>query len=452
MSTAIHQDTAQCRVEVHLNGKARSKVRVFRKANETLEFVFSDVANMVSAREQAAVLDRLPESNKHLRPELEDAFRTLGGKIVELQAEAEDDGPLAGGGRGGEFAFEDVQPWPTAVNGAELLSELVSLFERYCVLPDGGAVAVALWALLSWVHDAAYVSPILCVTAPEKRCGKTRVIMVLGVVVQRPASTSNITGSALFRAVQEYGPTLLIDEGDSFLQGKEELRGILNAGHTRPTAYVIRVDPDTLGLRQFSTWGPKAIALIGNLPETLQDRSIVVRMRRRTSTERVAQLRLDRLNAVCEPVRRMARRWANDNLEAVKRLDPAMPDGLDDRQADNWRSLIAIADLAGGDWPHRARRAALLLSGAVLEDASPRVQLLADIRDLFEIRRADRLSSDDIVRHMVSLEDRPWPEWFRGRPLTSTGLARILKPFGIKPKSIRIGTATPKGYCVFRSS
>ena len=170
---------------------------------------------------------------------------------------------------------------------------------------------------------------------------------------------------------------------NSFLREREELRGILNSGHTRGTAYVIRTVGEDHEPAKFSTWGPKAVALIGNLPDTLQDRSIVVPMRRKTPGEKVERLRLGRLDL--EDLLRQAARWAADHGEAIRNADPDVPDGLNDRAADNWRTLLAIADVAGGVWPGPGEGGARRLSGiGEREDGSVRILLLGDLRELFD--------------------------------------------------------------------
>src|SRR5581483_894715 len=152
---------------------------------------------------------------------------------------------------------------------------------------------------------------------------------------------SNISAAALFRAVELWQPTLLVDEAETFLHEREELRGILNGGHTRATARVVRCDGDDLTPRVFSTWAPKVVAAIGSLPDTLTDQSIVLHLRRKTAAERVEPLRLDRLDRY-EPLARRCARWAADVLEALRAVEPVEPGGLHDRAADNWRPLLAI--------------------------------------------------------------------------------------------------------------
>lgn len=354
-------------------------------------------------------------------------------------------------GQGSRLALSDPEPWPDPVDGAVLLGELVRTFTRYVALPEGAATALALWVLHAHAHNAAAVSPILAITSPEKRCGKTTLLHVLGALVPRPLPASNITPAALFRAVERFGPTLLVDEADTFIREREELRGVLNSGHARASAVVVRAvaSGDDYEAVAFSTWAPKAVALIDSgttLPDTLRDRSIELRMRRRAPGEEVERLRLDRLGEL-EPLRRRCARWASDHLEPLRQADPSVPNELHDRATDNWRPLFAIADAAVGTWPERARRAAMVLStGREDDEASAAVLLLGDLRRLFEERGVDRLASRDVVEALARMEDRPWPEWRRGNPITTRQLARLLRPFELAPSALWIDGKTQRGY------
>jgi len=199
--------------------------------------------------------------------------------------------------------------------------------------------------------------------------------------------------------------------------------------------------------RLFSTWGARMIAMIGRLPPTLEDRAIVLPMRRRMPGETVERIRRDGLLRRLDPLRRRAARWVADHLAALQAADPAVPDALHDRQADNWRPLLAIADAAGGGWGDRARVAARTLAGAGGEaDPAAPVQLLADLQDLFATTAADKLATASIIRHLTRLEERSWAEYAAGRPLTPRHLAQLLEGFRIKAKQIRQGAATRKGY------
>jgi hypothetical protein len=338
-----------------------------------------------------------------------------------------------------------AEPWPTPVDSAELLDELADAFAEHAILPPGGADAAALWTLHAWAHDAAIISPFLTYESPEKRCGKTTSLKLHALLAPRALTMANVTMAALFRMLEKYRPTAIIDEADTFLRKDDELRGVLNSGHDRGSAYVIRTVGDDFEPKLFSTWAPKAIGLIGRLPDTLTDRSIVIPMRRKRPDEKVRRLRTDRPPAFVEDLRCKAARWRDDNLEALRSADPEMPRVLSDRAADNWRPLLAIADLAGAGWGERARAAAAVLSGnGGQEDESARAMLLADIRDVFN-DRGEKVSSADLADVLAKLEHRPWPEWKHGKPITPKQIASLLKPFEIKPKTVRIDGDTPKG-------
>jgi Protein of unknown function (DUF3631) len=357
--------------------------------------------------------------------------------------------PPETGGQGTVLTLNDPEPWPEPVDGAVLLDAIATVLTRYVVLPPGAAVAMALWVLHTHLIDILQVSPILGLTSPQKRCGKSTLLDVLRALARRAVGASNITAAAVFRVVETFTPTLLIDEADTFLREHEELRGILNAGHTRTGAHVVRTVGDDFKPRLFRTSCAKAIAAIGDLPGTIEDRAIVVRMKRRTPSEQVERLRRDRMDAELEPLRRQGARWAADHTTAIRDADSDVPNALNDRAADNWRPLLAIADQAGGDWPGRARDAARALSGAeTTEDSDVRVQLLADVRCAFAAAPEDRLATDALLTYLHGLRERPWCEWGRQRkPLTPRGLAGLLKPFAIMSKTVRLSaTDTAKGY------
>lgn len=189
------------------------------------------------------------------------------------------------------------------------------------------------------------------------------------------------------------------------------------------------------------------MAMIGQLPATLEDRSIVLRIKRKTSSETVERFRPRKLSDELETLRRKAVRWAKDNLDALKDADPEVPDALNDRAQDNWRPLLAIADAVGEPWPEAARKAAQLLSGpAGEEDQSAGVQLLADLRDLFRKERTDFLASKHLVESLVEMEERPWPEFRKGKPITVRQLAALLAKFSVRPKQERTDNSIVRGY------
>lgn len=347
---------------------------------------------------------------------------------------------------GASILLKDTAPWPEAVDGEELFEELTKTILRYVAVPTPSALAVSLWIVFTFAHDEFHVSPLLAITSPQKRCGKTTLLLLLGALVRRMLTAASMTTSSLFRAVEKFNPTLLVDEADTFLRDNEELRGVLNSGHLRAAAHVIRSVGDDHEPKIFSTWAPKAIALIGKLPDTLQDRAIVIAMRRRAVGEKVERLRLDRLHGDLEELRRKVARWCDDNRAALATADPVVPSELNDRATDNWRPLLAIAERAGPLVLLNAKKAAVTMAAIAGDDDAPAEFLLGDIRALFTVRGVDSLSSEDIVESLVAMEDRPWPEWRRGMPLSKRGLARLLKPFGISPRGVRIGDRTPRGY------
>jgi putative DNA primase/helicase len=334
----------------------------------------------------------------------------------------------------------NVEPSAEPVDGAALLNSLRQVFRRYVILPKGADIALPLWVLHAWTMDAGDISPLMVLVSPTKRCGKTSVLIVLYFLTPRSELSSNITAPALFRYIEDVRPTLLIDEADSFAKDNEELRGILNSGHTKAAANVIRnVDHKP---RRFSTWAPKAIATIGTLADTLEDRAVVVRLQRKPPVAKVERLRR-RDNAAFAALRSQAARWAADNFDKLADPDPKMPD-LNDRAADNWRPLLAIAELAGGTWPEEARRAACLLSGEE-QDGAIGVELLRDIRSAFS--NDDVIRSSDLVAKLTADPERPWAEWKYGRPLTQKQLAGLLAPFHIISLTVHPpGLPDGKGY------
>jgi putative DNA primase/helicase len=378
--------------------------------------------------------------------------RKLGCRPTSLDAEVEKRRPkraqLTDEIPGDLLTNWEVQPWPEPVSTAELLERLRQMFARYVILPHYGAETLALWVLHAWAFDAARAAPFLVLTSPMPRCGKTRVITLLTFVCPRPLPVSNISPAGVFRSIQEWGPTLLMDEAETFVLGNEAMRGILNAGHTRTTAFVVRIDGDPPKPHKFSTWAPKVFALIGRLTDrhgTLADRSIILEMKQRNLGENVERLREDDPRPF-EPLCRMAARWRGDHIEALRGSDPEMPEAISDRAADNWRSLVAIADLACRDWAHVAREAALRLSGIdYLEENSTSGKLLEDFRNLFD-ELGPRMFSETVADRLGKMTERPWPDFSKGRPITQSQVARLLKPFAIKSKTVRVGSDTSKGY------
>jgi len=337
--------------------------------------------------------------------------------------------------QGKVVVLTDPEPWDELVDGSQLLDVLTKTLKRFIILPPHAAETMALWILHAHALEAFQISPYLGIVSPVKRSGKTRLFDILRCLVPRPLPASNVTAAVLFRAVERFTPTLLCDEADTYLWKSDELRGVLNAGHARSSAWVLRNVGRDHEPHLFSIWAAKAIAMIGKLPDTLEDRSIVIHMKRKMSKEEIDRFRADRHSL--ETLRRQGHRWAQDNLEELRELDPPILKDLNDRASDNWRSLFAIAQLVGGEWPERARRAAKSLSGGVDEaESAPSIQLLSDLQDLFNKQEVDQLPTARILDHLHAREDRPWIEWIKGRPMTPRQMAKVLRGFGIRPKAM----------------
>jgi hypothetical protein len=345
-------------------------------------------------------------------------------------------------GQGRPLELPAIEPWPECVNGADLLNAIYNAVKRYLVLPEGSAEVLALWAIHTHAFECFAHTPRLAITSPEKQCGKTTTLDVLGELVARPLPTSNATAAAVFRTIEMAKPTLLIDEADTFLRENEGLRGVLNSGH-RQGGQVIRTVGEDNEPRQFATWAPAAIAMIGRLPDTLEDRAISIALRRRRPMEKLEQFCSDQVQDLKQLARKIAR-WCDDNRQSLAACDP-QTQALANRPADNWRPLFSIADLAGGRWPERARAVADVAE-ATKQDQSKRIMVLGDIRDLFAARGIERLRSAEIAEALGAMENRPWSEWRNGKSITQAALARLLEPFGIGTDNQRHGDAIYKGY------
>ncbi len=342
---------------------------------------------------------------------------------------------------------EALEPWPAPVDGSQLLLALIEALRAHVILPEHTYLPVALWILHAHAHGAAAISPILAIISPERRCGKTTLLSLLQELTPKALLAANITAAAVFRAIEMWRPTLLVDEADTFLAEREELRGVLNSGHNRRSAVVIRVVEENGEQvpKKYSTWAPKAIAQIKDLPDTLQDRSVAIRLRRKLPGEKVARFRADRVQHLTD-INRQVARWAQDNLDALREMDAETPPQLHDRAADNWRTLFIIAERIGGEWPERTRIAALALEGVDVEsgeetEPSDDVRLLADCKEVFEARSASELSARDIINDLCDADESHWSDYRAGKTITEKAFATLLKPFGITSKS---GTVGPK--------
>jgi Protein of unknown function (DUF3631) len=341
----------------------------------------------------------------------------------------------------------------------ELLEQVGAFIRSYVVLPTAAIHYLALFVAHTYVMGASETTAYVYITGPVRRIGKSRARETLEYLVQRPRSTVSISEAALFRVIgADDTPTLLFDEIEALFgpnaqrdPAKQMLVAILNAGWRRRGGEVLRCvgEGSKQSVVAFPVYGPKVLVGIDvGLPDTLADRVVRIEMTRRRRSEPVKRLRDREAQAESAPLRAQLERFAESAVDTLKEARPELPDELDDRKQDGWEPLFALAELAGGEWPARARAAALALSagGEEEEDGSPSMQLLADLREAF--RDDDRLATKELLERLTADEESRWREWGRQRkPLTAMGLGNLLRPFKIRSRSIRFPDgSTVKGY------
>lgn len=334
------------------------------------------------------------------------------------------------------------------LTGAEVLDELRNVLTRYVVFTDTHTeAAVTLWVACTHALPAFEHAPRLVLTSPEKRCAKSRTLDVIIGTCHKPLVSVSATAAAIYRSLeQEHPPTLIIDEADTIFGSKrvaennEELRAVLNAGHQRGRPALRCVGPQQTPT-YFATFAMAALAGIGSMPDTITDRAVNITMRRRTPEEKVSQFRSRRDGPVLAHVRDLLAAWTTDHLEALSEAQPEMP--VEDRAADTWEPLIAVADAAGGHWPKTARAACIHLVRAAdeaAEDRSLAIRLLADVREIFTKEGSGFMPSAELIEALKRIEESPWREF----DLNPRGLAKRLREYGVK--STRNTTGNVRGY------
>lgn len=339
------------------------------------------------------------------------------------------------------------------MTGADLLNDLDALLGRFVAFPsDHARHAVALWILHCHALEAFESTPRLALLSPEKGSGKTRTLEVLSLVVPKPMHTVNMSASALFRVVASEQPTLLLDEADTYLglttaKNNEDIRGLINAGHRRgAVTYRSEISGKSVNVVPFPAFAACALAGIGDLPDTITDRAVIVTMKRRTQDEQVEAFRERIVRPQTEGLRAKLEAWGNEHKAQLEAAWPEMPASIIDRAADVWEPLVAVADSAGGVWPDRARAAAVALNDARAErDPSLGILLLTDCRRVFTERDVDRLTTEELVNALIDLTESPWGD-LRGKPIDDRGLARRLRKYEIRPGSHRFPAGTLRGY------
>lgn len=442
--TPLEYSTDSLLVTVSVNGtKGQTVVVKHRNGGAPLAV---EAVDMRDAAKRDALIERLAkEKGGKAAAEVGDIMLTIAADVAGILA------AKSSTGKGKPEEPAPLEPWPDVVDGAELAEGIQGALRRFIVLPRPEQyTAVVLWVLFAHTHDAYRFSPLLLVTSPEKSSGKSRLLEILSVVTPRAWLTTAPSDAVVFRKIDKTVPTFLLDEADNITwKERAELLALYNSGFQRRGAVVSRCvgEGASLDTKDYSVWCPKALACIRvPLPDTTVSRSVVLHLRRKMSSEPAEGLRDRTAIEVFFPLLRQAARWATDHVELLRQVEPAAPTGLSDRSADAWDPLLAIADTIGGEWPAWARAAAVLLSGSTDDAESVGAMLLADLYGLFDDRGVDRLATADILADLTSREDRPWPEWSGGKALTPRGLAKLLKPFGIGPQTVRVGAELFKGY------
>ncbi|MEE8617985.1 MAG: DUF3631 domain-containing protein [Nitrosomonadaceae bacterium] len=339
---------------------------------------------------------------------------------------------------------------PTIINGAELLDTVHTFIKRFVAFPSPACIdTVTLWAAHAHMVEHFHTTPRLAMLSPEPESGKTRVLEILDLLTPRPMLVFSPSVAAIFRKLAQEQITLLFDEVDTIFtkRGKddqnEDLRALLNAGYRRGASIPRCVGPRH-DVEEFAVFAAVALAGIGDLPDTIMTRSIVIKMRRRTAREVIEQYRVRLHEQEGHALRDQLADWAELVGSAAGKAFPLLPEVITDRKAEAWEPLIAIADAAGGTWSKRARVASVADVAATRERVPTLgIRLLSDVREAFKER--DVLATSELLEILNNMDEAPWGD-LKGKPLDSRGLAMRLKNYGVVPKTVRIGTATPKGY------
>ncbi|MDA0768253.1 MAG: DUF3631 domain-containing protein [Verrucomicrobia bacterium] len=340
-----------------------------------------------------------------------------------------------------EEIVEQIEPWEEAIELSELVEEIENRIERHLIVSHDSRLAVALWVAGAYVYDSFRIFPRVVIHSPEKRCGKSTLMEMLQAMVPRAILASNVSPAAVFRVIEKYHPTLLIDEADSFLRDNEPLRGVINSSHSKATAHVLRCEGDQHTVRKFSTWAPIVLAGIQQVADTIMDRSLVVELQRKGHGETVERLPVGLAEALL-PLRRKLTRWGLEHGNLLRTASPQFPESNNDRAEDNWFPLFALADFMGGEWPMRTTAAFLSAVGQVEEETTG-TMLLSDVRAIFKARGVDRIWSCDLVNDLNDMEERPWGNWRGG--FTARVLSNMLKGYKIYSADIRMDRVK-KGY------
>jgi putative DNA primase/helicase len=408
--------------------------------NENLKKFQDEIVRLAKLNEDAYELER------------DSVAKFFNIRLSKLDDLVKDEKIETGEKKEGNILFPNTEPWSKEVNLSDLLELIVSTINKFIVLQtEHEVVAIALWIIQTYFVSGLECAPNLHIKSPEKRCGKSTLVSLLMRIVHKGIYASNISAPALFRLIEEFSPTLGLDEADTFIKENEELRGIINSGHDRAGAFVVRCIGEDHQLKRFSTFGSKIIAGIGDRADTIEDRSVNIVLRRKLTTEKKAKLSI--LNKtqqkIFDEIKQKCIRFVADNKYQLCNANPVMPEMLNDRESDNWHALLSLAILAGGIWPIKAIEAAKYLSSEKQAIITIGVELLIDIQEIFELSRhksAKKIFSSELLDELNKIDDSLWSTFNRGKFMTARQLSNRLKDYNIKPKQIRISHESKKGF------
>ena len=350
-----------------------------------------------------------------------------------------------------QFADRMNAKFSQKVEPGELFAKVYEFLSRFVAYPSEHAhVAHVLWIAHTHCMAAWESTPRLAALSPEPASGKTRLLEITALLVPNPVEAINVSVAYLFRKVggEDGPPTILFDEIDTVFgpraKENEETRALLNAGHRKgAVAGRCVAKGKTVETEEIPAYCAVALAGLGWLPDTLLSRSVIIRMRRRHAGERVEPYRYRVHSHEGHQLRDALAAWAAGIVDDLAKVYPDMPKGVEDRDADIWEPLLAIADTIGGEWPKRARAAAVSLVSAAREaEPSLGIRLLTDLHTIFN---AELMATSAILKALHDLPEAPWSD-LRGKPINDRGLAVRLRQYGVKSKQIRIGEITLKGY------
>jgi putative DNA primase/helicase len=385
---------------------------------------------------------------KRLKAQLGVSFSDIDAEIEARQVEAETMALLHG--------HWHVEPWPEPVDGDALIRDIIRKLQKHVALSFENALVIALWIMLAWVHDEVAIhSPILTISSAEPDSGKSTTLAIISFLVPRAISTVDISRGALYRAIDRWQPSFVIDEFDTVLadkgnNDKAELRSVINSGHTRGQG-VLRCVTDDHTPEVFPTFAPKALGMVGRkMPATTLSRCVVAELRRAKTDEQDKKFE-HKDDSELADLRSRLRRWSMDSVDALRDAKPSMPNGFENRRADNWRLQFKIADLCSGveDWGDKARAAAVKIESNS-DSRTTTAQLLAAIKAVFDNIGDDAIGSQELCDALVADPSSEWAEWGKSRkPITQHQLARMLKTHSIHPDQVRpkaLGGKQARGY------